>query len=132
MPTPTQINAEDIRELKASNQRIEGRFDKLIDELHGFRVEISREFGVMRSGIKALRSEMETWLSVAKWAVGAIVLGFTLIDGLAFTSREVAKLDARMTSFETTSRTLQFSMEKLTDALREKAENVRPTPKAMH
>jgi hypothetical protein len=129
MPTPTQINTDDIRELKASNQRIEGRFDKLIDELHGFRVEVSREFGVMRSDIKALRSEMETWLSVAKWAVGAIVLGFTLIDGLAFnTSREVAKLDARMTSFETTSRTLQSSMEKLTDALREKAENVRPNP----
>jgi len=52
MPTPTQINSEDITELKNSNQRI-------VDALHLLEVTVSQRFGQLEVKIGQVESGLE-------------------------------------------------------------------------
>jgi len=68
MPTPTQVNSEDIVDLKESNRRIVERLDRLVDAI----LESNRETSRLGAGLARLEERVDRSLSVAKWGGGIL------------------------------------------------------------
>jgi len=101
MPTPTQVNTEDIAELKTSIQR-------LVDAVHLLEVTVTQRFGqgekqasenhaeAMRQ-IAVLSAEVRNVKGIGKWILGAVL---TLLAGVGGAIWWASQIDYRVGQLE--------------------------------
>jgi hypothetical protein len=129
-PTPTELLAEDIRDLRETNHRMAARLDSLdaavrdlgrdlgnlradvATELGGMRAEMASEIGGLRADVveklgqinnnlEKFQARTETSLKIAGWAITLLIpLVFSLLGGAFWITWHAAKLDSRVERVE--------------------------------
>jgi len=90
MPTPTQINTDDITDLKNSNQRI-------IDTLHSLELTISRNHTEVMKRIDLVEAKVDTYAGLIKWSVTlAVPIIVAILGSIGVGIWYAAKLDSRV------------------------------------
>jgi hypothetical protein len=118
-PAPTELLAEDIRDLRETNHRMAARLDSLetavrdlgrdlgnfraevASEIGGLRAEVADKLGAINDNLGRFQSRTETSLRIAGWAITILTpVVLSLLGGAFWITWHVAKLDSRVERVE--------------------------------
>jgi hypothetical protein len=105
---PTEHIVDDLKDLRESHRQLAGEVHELRGELAGFRVEVARDLGAVRTEmatvngtLERLEGRLDHSLSVAKWTIGILAPAILGLIGSAFwLTWHAAKLDSRVERVE--------------------------------
>ncbi len=105
---PTEHIVDDLKDLRESHRQLAGEVHELRSELAGFRVEVARDLGAVRTEmatvngtLERLEGRLDHSLSVAKWTIGILAPAILGLIGTAFwLTWHAAKLDSPLERVE--------------------------------
>ncbi len=107
-PAPTELLAEDIRDLRETNHRMAARLDSLETavrdlgrDLGNLRTEVVEKLGAINTNLEKFQSRTETSLRIAGWAITLLTpIVFSLLGGAFWITWHAAKLGSRVERVE--------------------------------